>query len=113
MRADSMRAWRSRAAIAIVIGLFGGLGLGGYALFVSSVNGLASLGCQGGGCEARFAAQADHYDLLLDIALFGGGGLIVAGIATRRVLGKRLRELEPPPLPVASVVKDADSGWKI
>ena len=108
-----MRAWRSRAALAIVLGFLGGLVLGAYSVVRLGVNGLASFGCQGSGCEQQIATETSHYELLLHIALFGGGGLIVAGIATMRVLGKRLRALEPPPLPVASVVKDADSGWKI
>jgi hypothetical protein len=113
MRKEAMVAWRSRAWLAIAVGLVGGLVLGIYAVFQLGVNGLASSGCGGGGCEDRLSADAAHYECLLYIALFVGGGLVVTGITAAVTLGKRIARLSPPSLPVASVVKDHDSGWKI
>lgn len=110
MRADELRDWRSRATIAIVVGLLGGLALAGYAVFWLAVNGLASSGCEGGGCEQRLSNEAAHYNSLLLVALFVGGGLIVAGGVTRRMVRKRLRDFEPAPLPVATVVERPETG---
>lgn len=108
MRSESLRAWRERAAIAIVVGLLGGLVLGGYSVFQLAVSGFSF--CQSSGCEDLRRAETAHYELLLHIALYGGGGLIVAGIALMRTLGKRLRALEPPPLPVATTVVRPGAG---
>lgn len=101
MRLESMVAWRSRAAVAIAIGLVGGIILGGYALFQLAVNGLASHGCRGGGCETQLQDDAAHYESLLRIAIYAGGALVIGGIIAMRVLGKRIKQLRQGTLPVA------------
>lgn len=93
------RLWRTLSTIAILIGLLGGLALAGYALFWQMAGGLASAGCGGGGCEDRLKADDAHYQSLLYIAVFVGGGLVAAGIATKRWLAKRLAEDVAAPLP--------------
>lgn len=111
MRRDELHRWRSRAGWAIAVGLLGGLGLAGYAVFWGAVNGLGMMGCGGSsGCEQRMEAAGAHDERLFLIALIGGGGLLVAGIAGRILFGKRLRALGPTPLPVATVVPRPDSG---
>lgn len=111
MRRDELRRWRSRAGWAVAIGVLGGLVLAVWAVFWGAVNGLGSMGCGGSsGCEERMLAANARDQLWFYLALFGGGGLAAAGIATRLVLGKRLRALDPAPLPVATVVQRPESG---
>ena len=110
MRRDELQRWRSRGGWAIVLGMFGGIALAMWALFWGAVNGMGTMGCGGSsGCEERMEAASAHDEQLLYIALIGGGGMIVAGIAARIVLGKRLRALGPAPLPVATVVERSDA----
>jgi len=109
MRADELRRWRSRAAIMILIGLLGGLVLGGFAVFWGAASGMATMGCGGSsGCEQRTEEEGAQANRLLYLALFGGGGLIVAGVATRIVTTRRLRDFQPASLPAATVVERRD-----
>lgn len=102
-----VRLRRALSTLAILIGLFGGLALAGYALFFMMADGLASPACGGGGCEDRLRADDAHYSDLLAIAGLGGVGLIAIGIVTKQSLAKQLAKEAPPapaPLPVATVV---------
>ena len=110
MRPESLRNWRSRGKLAIVVGLGVLLVLGGYALFELMLDGLHWCH-ESSGCEDQVAADNAHYHGLLNIALIGGGALIVGGIAMVRSLGKRLRQLEA--VPFATVVERPESGPKV
>jgi hypothetical protein len=108
MRRESMMAWRSRARLAIVVGILGGIAVGGYALFWSAMDGLASPACGGGGCEERLHGEISHYDSMFVTALLVGGALIVGGIVASRLLSRRLAQLPPTPLPTAVIVEPRD-----
>ena len=111
MRRDELQRLRSRAGVAIVVGLLGGLVLAGLGLFWGAASGMGMMGCGGSsGCEQRAEEDGANANRLIYLALFGGGGLIVAGVVTRIVTGKRLRALQPAPLPVATVVERPDIG---
>jgi hypothetical protein len=89
---QSMVAWRSRAKVAIALGVAIIIVVGAYAVFRLGVVGLAQSGCRGGGCEDSLNAERDHYRRLLDVALFAGGGLVTTGIIAVVALKKRLAQ---------------------
>lgn len=104
---ESVRVWRSRAIVSIVLGLVGGVALSVYAVFFQAMNDMARSGCDGGGCEARLDANGARYQSLLLLGLLVGGGLVVVGSAVL-VRTKRYRQPTEPVLPLASVTKRRD-----
>jgi hypothetical protein len=76
--------------------------VGVYATFRMGMVDLAQSACGGGGCEDRLNGERDHYRRLLELALFGGGGLFVTGIIAVVALKKRIAQSTDVVLPTAT-----------
>ena len=67
----------------------------------AGATGLAGAGCDSPGCRATLDQSSSKADHLLDIGLFGGGGLVLGGIVALVILPRPSRNA--PVLPSARV----------